>query len=58
MIVAANVAVVVADSSKFGRVTPVRIGNFDSVRYVITERTPDKALKKTLAARGTELVVA
>jgi DeoR family glycerol-3-phosphate regulon repressor len=58
MILAASVAVVVADHSKFGRVTPVRMTNFDKVRYLVTELAPAKALRQALAARGPELLVA
>ncbi len=49
---------VVADRSKFGAVTPVRIRDFEAVRYLVTESAPDKALKRALAARGSELVLA
>jgi DeoR/GlpR family transcriptional regulator of sugar metabolism len=58
MIGAAGTAVVVADHSKFGLVTPVRIRDFEKVRYLITERAPDKALRRALAARGPELMIA
>jgi DeoR family glycerol-3-phosphate regulon repressor len=58
MIVAASVTAIVADHSKFGNVTPVRIGNFEKARYVFTERAPDKTLRRAIAARGPELVVA
>jgi DeoR family transcriptional regulator, glycerol-3-phosphate regulon repressor len=58
MIAAAACAIVLADGSKFGTVTPVRIPGFEAVRYLVTERAPDKALKRALAARGPELVVA
>lgn len=57
MIVTASTAVVVADHSKFGLVAPVRIRDFEKVRYLITELAPDKALRRALAARGPELVV-
>jgi DeoR/GlpR family transcriptional regulator of sugar metabolism len=58
MIGAANMAVVVADHSKFGRVTPVRIDGFESVRYVVTELAPERAVSKAIAARGPEMVIA
>jgi DeoR family glycerol-3-phosphate regulon repressor len=58
MISAANLAVVVADNSKFGRVTPVRINGFESARYLVTELAPDRALVKAIAARGPELLIA
>ncbi|TKC88649.1 DeoR/GlpR transcriptional regulator [Trinickia terrae] len=58
MIASASVAVIVADHSKFGRVTPVRVNGFENVRYLVTELAPDKALRKALAARGPELLIA
>ncbi|WP_206997731.1 DeoR/GlpR family DNA-binding transcription regulator [Trinickia mobilis] len=58
MIASASVAVVVADHSKFGRVTPVRINGFENVRYLVTELAPERALRKALAARGPELLIA
>jgi DeoR family transcriptional regulator, glycerol-3-phosphate regulon repressor len=58
MIGAAACAIVVADASKFGAVTPVRIRGFEAVRYLVTESAPDKALRRALASRGPELVVA
>ncbi|CAB3794038.1 DeoR/GlpR family DNA-binding transcription regulator [Pararobbsia alpina] len=58
MLAAAQTAIVVADHSKFGRVTPVRVANFETARYLVTERAPDKAFRKALAALGPELLVA
>jgi DeoR family glycerol-3-phosphate regulon repressor len=58
MIVAASTAVIVADHSKFGHVTPVRIRDFEKARYLITELAPDKTVRKAIAARGPELVIA
>ncbi len=55
---AASCAVVVADRSKFGAVTPVRIRGFETVRYLVTESAPGKALRRALASRGPELIVA
>ena len=58
MIRAASVAVVLADCSKFGRTAPVRISHFSQVRYVISERKPDAKFRKSLLARGPELIIA
>jgi len=58
MLAAAGCAVVVADHSKFGRVTPVRINGFEQVRYVIAELAPEKAVARAIAARGPELLIA
>lgn len=48
---------VVADHSKFGRVTPVRINGIESTRYLVTDRAPEKTLRRAFAARGIELIV-
>ncbi|WEY42793.1 MULTISPECIES: DeoR/GlpR family DNA-binding transcription regulator [Paraburkholderia] len=58
MLGAAGTAIVVADHSKFGRVTPVRINGFETVRYVVTELAPERAIAKAITARGPEIVVA
>jgi DeoR family glycerol-3-phosphate regulon repressor len=58
MMAAANLVVVVADNSKFGRVTPVRINGFESARYLVTELAPERTLAKAIAARGPELLIA
>jgi DeoR family glycerol-3-phosphate regulon repressor len=58
MLAAGSIAVVVADHSKFGRMTPVRINGFERARYLVTERAPERALAKAIAARGPEIVVA
>ena len=57
MIAAAGTAMIVADHSKFGRVTPVRINGTAAARYLVTERAPDKAVRRALTARGIELLV-
>lgn len=58
MLRAADTAVVVADHSKFGRVTPVRIDGFELARYLITERPPTRAFAKAVAARGPKIMTA
>ncbi|SEB15162.1 DeoR/GlpR family DNA-binding transcription regulator [Paraburkholderia sartisoli] len=58
MIAAAGMVIVVADNSKFGRVTPVRINGFESARYLVTELAPDRALAKAIATRGPEILIA
>lgn len=57
MLAAAGTVIVVADHSKFGRVTPVRINGVEAARYLVTDRSPDKAMRRALAARGLELIV-
>jgi DeoR family transcriptional regulator, glycerol-3-phosphate regulon repressor len=58
MIAAANLAIVVADNSKFGRVTPVRINGFEAVRHVVTEVAPDRSIAKAITSQGPELMIA
>ena len=58
MIAAADMVVVVADHSKFGRVTPVRINGIESARYLVTELAPEKALGKAITAHGPEILIA
>ncbi len=58
MIDAGNIVVVVADSSKFGRVTPVRINGLERARCIVTEAAPERTLAKAITARGPEIVVA
>jgi DeoR/GlpR family transcriptional regulator of sugar metabolism len=58
MLRAASTVVVVADYSKFGRVTPVRIDSFQHARYLVTERAPTRAIGKAIAAYGTKIITA
>jgi DeoR/GlpR family transcriptional regulator of sugar metabolism len=58
MIAAADMVVVVADHSKFGRVTPVRINGIESARYLVTELAPERALCKAITAHGPEILIA
>jgi DeoR/GlpR family transcriptional regulator of sugar metabolism len=58
MLRAASTVVVVADHSKFGRVTPVRIDSFQHARYLVTERSPSRAIAKAITAHGTKIVTA
>jgi DeoR/GlpR family transcriptional regulator of sugar metabolism len=58
MIEAGNIVIVVADNSKFGRMTPVRINGMERARYVVTEVTPERALAKAITARGPEILIA
>ena len=58
MMLGATVAVVVADHSKFGRITPVKIANFDKAHYVVTDVAPDRRTRKALETTGPELILA
>ena len=58
MIGAARSVAVVADHTKFGRTTPVRIGGFDKVRWLITDEAPPRALRSAIEAKETTILVA
>jgi len=58
MLLSATVAVVVADHSKFGRLTPVKIANFEQAHYLISDHAPERKLRKAIEALGPELVLA
>lgn len=58
MLLSAGTAIVVADHSKFGHVTPVRVAGFELARYLVTERAPTRAIAKAIAAHGTKIVTA
>lgn len=58
MLYSAKIAVVVADHTKFGQITPVRVPDFDEATHLITDRAPDKALAAKLKSRRIKLVVA
>jgi len=47
----------VLDSSKFGKLTPLRIPNFDRAAGVIVDTTPEPALAEALLQKGPELMV-
>ena len=50
--------IVVADSSKFGRVLPGRIGGVEAASIVVTDSGADAATVSELRARGIEVVIA
>jgi len=58
MMLGATVAIVVADHSKFGRVTPVKIANFNRAHYLITDLSPERKTCKALETLGPELILA
>ncbi|SAK54738.1 DeoR family transcriptional regulator [Caballeronia temeraria] len=57
MISSAACPVVVADCSKFGLVTPVRIAGFEAVRFLVCEALPELGLRRALGGWGIEVVV-
>src|SRR5262245_36910502 len=58
MLQSARTAVVVADHSKFGRFAPIRVGNFEKVTHLITDRTPDPELAAAFGALPLDVLVA
>jgi DeoR/GlpR family transcriptional regulator of sugar metabolism len=58
MLVAAKSVSVVADHTKFNRITPVRVANFERAQRLLTDRRPDKKLRQALEAKGIAIVVA
>jgi DeoR family transcriptional regulator, glycerol-3-phosphate regulon repressor len=58
MLVAAKLAVLLADRTKFGQAKPVTVANFDKVRRLITDAAPPALVRRYLAARGIEVIVA
>jgi DeoR family glycerol-3-phosphate regulon repressor len=54
----ARTACVIADHTKFGRVTPVRVPAFGRGHLLITDRAPERRLRDALAQRGVQLIVA
>ncbi len=58
MLAAAKIAAIVADRSKFGQVTPVRVPGFEHATHLISDRAPDKALAAKLKSRRIKLIVA
>lgn len=58
MLRSARTVCVIADHTKFGRVTPVRVGAFGRSHRLITDRAPDRRLRERLARRGVQVIVA
>ncbi|AEH90324.1 DeoR/GlpR family DNA-binding transcription regulator [Mesorhizobium opportunistum] len=58
MIAFAGKAYFALDSSKFGKLTPLRIPNFERAAGVIVDANPDTALAEALSQKGPELIVA
>jgi len=58
MLQSARTAVVVADHGKFGRFAPVRVGNFEKVTHLVTDRKPDPEIATALAALPLEVLLA
>jgi DeoR family glycerol-3-phosphate regulon repressor len=58
MLSAARRAYLVADSSKFGRLTPIRIPNAELAAGLIVDSEPPEPLAAAFRERGTEIIVA
>lgn len=54
----ARTACVIADHTKFGQVTPVRVVAFGRGHRLVTDRAPDRRLRERLARRGVQLIIA
>ena len=57
MLKAARRAYLVADKSKFGRLTPIRIPDTGSAAGLIVDANPPAAIAEAFQARGTEIIV-
>lgn len=58
MILAAARSYIVADATKFGRLTPIRIPQATVATGLITDGPPPDPIAETLRARGTQIIVA
>ncbi|MEO5756946.1 MAG: DeoR/GlpR family DNA-binding transcription regulator, partial [Mesorhizobium sp.] len=58
MITIASSAYFVLDSGKFGKLTPLRIPNFEGAAGVIVDTQPEDAIANALSRKGPELIVA
>jgi len=58
MLAMARRPVVLADHTKFGRLAPVRVPNFEKVRHIIVDQAPEGAFAEALAGLGAEIAVA
>lgn len=58
MIKAATHSYFVLDSSKFGRLTPMRIANFEQASGIIVDQSPDKPLATALQIKGLKILIA
>jgi DeoR/GlpR family transcriptional regulator of sugar metabolism len=58
MLQSARTTVVVADHAKFGRFAPIRVGNFERVTHLITDRAPNPEIVTALGALPLEVLVA
>jgi DeoR/GlpR family transcriptional regulator of sugar metabolism len=58
MLQSARTAVVVADHGKFGRFAPIRVGNFEKVTHLITDRPPDPEIVAAMESLPLDLLIA
>lgn len=58
MLQSARTVCVIADHTKFGRVTPVRVPAFGRGHLLITDRAPERRMRDALAQRGVQLILA
>lgn len=58
MLASARTVVLLADRTKFGRVAPVKVANFDKVTHIVTDAAPPADLARGLRAFTAEVLVA
>ncbi|MBL6927964.1 MAG: DeoR/GlpR transcriptional regulator [Rhodospirillales bacterium] len=54
----ARCPVVLADHTKFDRIAPVRVANFEKANYIVVDRKPQNAFATALNILGAEVLVA
>jgi DeoR/GlpR family transcriptional regulator of sugar metabolism len=57
MILAARKAYFVLDNTKFGKLTPLRVPNFERAAGVIVDAPPAAAIVKALKLKGPKLMI-
>ncbi|MBT3360745.1 MAG: DeoR/GlpR transcriptional regulator [Rhodospirillales bacterium] len=58
MLALARCPVVLADHTKFDRLAPVRVANFEKVRHIVVDRKPENAFAAALKILGADVLVA
>jgi DeoR/GlpR family transcriptional regulator of sugar metabolism len=58
MILAARKAYFVLDKSKFGKLTPLRVPNFERATGVVVDAPPSASIVKALGQKGPKLIIA
>ncbi len=58
MLALARFPVVLADHTKFDRIAPNRVANFDKASHIVVDRKPEGAFAAVLASHGAKILVA